>query len=229
VGGWKSIARPNDFRSVFTARRTTPSSPPPRLMTPRPPSRRGRGTRPDSREAARAWPASRRSPVERRAGVARSRSREEPSSWAPVLQGVGSAYVSYYPDLAIPGAVETVGSFAELAVKSGVPRLVLLASRGEAEAEHAEQAVRESGAELTILRSTWFARRTSARTTGGTRCWAGRSRSRPERCRSPSSTPTTSPTSPSRPANEALAIVQPTGVEAVTYGPPRFVPARSGV
>jgi uncharacterized protein YbjT (DUF2867 family) len=52
--------------------------------------------------------------------------------------------------------VETVGAFAELAVQSGVPRLVLLAGRGEAEAEHAEQAVRDSGADLTILRSAWF-------------------------------------------------------------------------
>jgi uncharacterized protein YbjT (DUF2867 family) len=82
---------------------------------------------------------------------------EDPRTWAPVLDGMGSVYVSYYPDLAIPGAVQTVGSFAELAVKSGVPRVVLLAGRGEPEAEQAEDAVRDSGAELTIVRSTWFA------------------------------------------------------------------------
>jgi uncharacterized protein YbjT (DUF2867 family) len=82
---------------------------------------------------------------------------EDRSTWAPALQGVGSVYVSYYPDIAVPGAVETVGSFAELAVKSGTPRLVLLAGRGEPEAELAEQAVRDTGADLTILRSTWFA------------------------------------------------------------------------
>jgi uncharacterized protein YbjT (DUF2867 family) len=82
---------------------------------------------------------------------------EDRSTWPPVLEGVRSAFVSYYPDLALPGAVETVGSFAELAVESGVPRLVLLAGRGEPEAERAEDAVRESGAELTIVRSTWFA------------------------------------------------------------------------
>ena len=70
---------------------------------------------------------------------------------------MGSVYVSYYPDLAVPGAVETVGAFAEMAVRHGVPRLVLLAGRGEPEAEQAEQAVRDSGAELTIVRSTWFA------------------------------------------------------------------------
>ena len=82
---------------------------------------------------------------------------EDPRTWAPALQGVESVYVSYYPDLAVPGAVETVGSFAELSVKSGVPRLVLLAGRGEPEAELAEQAVRDTGAEVTIVRSTWFA------------------------------------------------------------------------
>jgi uncharacterized protein YbjT (DUF2867 family) len=82
---------------------------------------------------------------------------EDGSTWGPVLEGVGAAYVSYYPDLAVPGAVETVGSFAELAVGSGVRRLVRLAGRGEPDAEQAEDAVRESGAELPILRSTWFA------------------------------------------------------------------------
>ena len=91
-----------------------------------------------------------------------SRSSETPfdwddrSTWAPVLEGVGSAYVAHYGD-AIPGAAETLGSFADLAVKSGVPRLVLLSGRGEEEAERAERAVRDSGAELTVLRSTWFA------------------------------------------------------------------------
>jgi uncharacterized protein YbjT (DUF2867 family) len=82
---------------------------------------------------------------------------ENRSTWAPVLEGVRAAYVSYSPDLAVPGAAETVGSFAELAVQSGVRRLVLLAGRGEPEAEHGEDAVRDSGADLTIVRSTWFA------------------------------------------------------------------------
>lgn len=81
---------------------------------------------------------------------------EDRSTWDPVLEGVESAYVSHYWD-AIPGAAKTVGSFARLAVASGVPRLVLLSGRGEAEAERVEQAVRDAGAELTVLRSTWFA------------------------------------------------------------------------
>ena len=78
------------------------------------------------------------------------------ASWAPALRDVRSVYVSYYPDLACPGAVEAVGSFAELAVSLGIRRQVLLAGRGEAEAEAAERAVRDTGSDLTVLRSTWF-------------------------------------------------------------------------
>jgi uncharacterized protein YbjT (DUF2867 family) len=81
---------------------------------------------------------------------------DDRSTWAPVLEGVGSAYVSHYWDV-LPGAAETLGAFADLAVESGVPRLVLLSGRGEEEAERGAQAVRDSGAELTVLHSTWFA------------------------------------------------------------------------
>ena len=86
---------------------------------------------------------------------------EDEATWEPALQNVGSVYVTYYPDLAVPGSVEAVRSFAELAVESRVGRLVLLSGRGEPEAERAELALQEvvhasAGAEWTILRSTWF-------------------------------------------------------------------------
>jgi uncharacterized protein YbjT (DUF2867 family) len=81
---------------------------------------------------------------------------EDRSTWAPVLEGMEAVYISYYPDVAVPGARETVSSFAELAVKGGASRLVLLAGRGEPEADLTEQAVRDSGADWTILRPTWF-------------------------------------------------------------------------
>ena len=81
---------------------------------------------------------------------------DDPDTWTPALEGIGSVYLSYYPDLALPGAVDATRSFADLAVNSGVSRLTLLSGRGEPEAERAEQAVRATGAELTILRSTWF-------------------------------------------------------------------------
>src|SRR5215208_7303536 len=81
---------------------------------------------------------------------------EDRTTWAPALRGVGSVYVSYYPDLAVPGAVASVRMFAELAVEAGVRRLVLLSGRGEEEAQRAELAVQEAGAEWTILRSSFF-------------------------------------------------------------------------
>ncbi|HYZ27522.1 MAG TPA: NmrA family NAD(P)-binding protein [Thermoleophilaceae bacterium] len=81
---------------------------------------------------------------------------EDRSTWAPALDGAGSVYLTYYPDLALPGAVDAAGAFAELAVRMDVPRLVLLSGRGEPEAERAEEAVRDTGAELTVVRSTWF-------------------------------------------------------------------------
>ena len=79
------------------------------------------------------------------------------TTWAPALHGVGSAYISYYPDVSFPGAADRVGAFAKMAVASGGRRLVLLSGRGEPDAEPSEQAVRDSGAEWTILRSSWFA------------------------------------------------------------------------
>ncbi|GII79447.1 NmrA family transcriptional regulator [Sphaerisporangium rufum] len=78
------------------------------------------------------------------------------ATWAPVLRDAGAVYISYYPDLAVPGAPETVGAFAEMAVASGVSRLVLLSGRGEDEAQAAEKLVQDAGADWTILRSSWF-------------------------------------------------------------------------
>jgi uncharacterized protein YbjT (DUF2867 family) len=53
-------------------------------------------------------------------------------------------------------AADAVGDFASLAVKSGVRRLVLLSGRAEEGALLGEQALRDSAADWTILRSTWF-------------------------------------------------------------------------
>ena len=75
------------------------------------------------------------------------------ATWEPALQGVGAVYVAYHPDAAFPGAAKTVGAFAELAVRCGVTRLVLLADRGASEAERCEGVVRESGAEWTVVRT----------------------------------------------------------------------------
>jgi uncharacterized protein YbjT (DUF2867 family) len=81
---------------------------------------------------------------------------EDPTTWAPALDGVHAAYITYYPDLAFPGAADRVGAFAELAVARGVERLVLLSGRGEAGAKDAEERVQASGAAWTIVRCAFF-------------------------------------------------------------------------
>ncbi|MFF1476439.1 NmrA family NAD(P)-binding protein [Streptomyces sp. NPDC058301] len=79
------------------------------------------------------------------------------STWGPALAGADAAYVTYYPDLAAPGAVEAMRIFGGLAVEHGVRRLVLLSGRGEPAAAVAEDALRDSVADLTVVRAAFFA------------------------------------------------------------------------
>lgn len=81
----------------------------------------------------------------------------DPKGWTPVLEGVKAAYVCYYPDLSVPSATSAIQSFTDLAVSSGVRRLVLLSGRGEPQAQRCEEIVRRSGVEWTLLRASWFA------------------------------------------------------------------------
>jgi uncharacterized protein YbjT (DUF2867 family) len=81
---------------------------------------------------------------------------EDRATWGPALAGVSAVYVSYYPDLAVPGAPEAVGALAEQAREQGVERLVLLSGRGEEEAQRAEQVVQATGVEWTVVRCSWF-------------------------------------------------------------------------
>jgi uncharacterized protein YbjT (DUF2867 family) len=81
---------------------------------------------------------------------------EDQTTWAPALQDVESVYVSFYPDVAFPGAAEAIRSFTRLAISKGVRRLVLLSGRGEEEAQSCERVVQKSGAEWTIVRASWF-------------------------------------------------------------------------
>ena len=81
---------------------------------------------------------------------------EDTATWAPALQGARAAYVSYFPDIAVPGAPEAVAELARIAVQGGTRRLVLLSGRGEEEALRAETELRDSGADWTIVRCSWF-------------------------------------------------------------------------
>jgi uncharacterized protein YbjT (DUF2867 family) len=82
---------------------------------------------------------------------------EDPATWAPALRGASAVYVSYFPDLAVPGAAEAVTAVAELAVAAGAGRIVLLSGRGEEEAQRAERAVFEVFPDATVVRCSWFA------------------------------------------------------------------------
>lgn len=78
------------------------------------------------------------------------------TTWQPALQGVKKLYLSFQPDLAVPGAIDTVERFCRQAVNSGVQKIVLLSGRGEDEARQAEDVVKNSGVNWTVLRASWF-------------------------------------------------------------------------
>lgn len=79
------------------------------------------------------------------------------STWPAALDGVRAVYLSYFPDLTAPGAVDTVRRVSASAVHAGVHRLVLLSGRGEPEAQQAEKVVLDAGVDATIVRSAFFA------------------------------------------------------------------------
>jgi uncharacterized protein YbjT (DUF2867 family) len=79
---------------------------------------------------------------------------DDRSTWAPALDGATAVYISYFPDLAAPGAAETVGELARVAAPR---KLVLLSGRGEPEAQEAERRVLEASPDATIVRCSWFA------------------------------------------------------------------------
>jgi uncharacterized protein YbjT (DUF2867 family) len=80
----------------------------------------------------------------------------QPGTWNAALAGVTAAYITYAPDLAIPGATDAIRQFVTRAKAHGVRRLVLLSGRGEEEAQACERIVQQAGVEWTIVRASWF-------------------------------------------------------------------------
>ncbi|WP_316367724.1 ester cyclase [Candidatus Thiodiazotropha sp. CDECU1] len=80
----------------------------------------------------------------------------DPSTWNAVLERVTTAYITYAPDLAIPGATDSIRRFVDQAVAQGVKRLVLLSGRGEEEAQACERIIQQAGVEWTVVRASWF-------------------------------------------------------------------------
>ena len=79
-----------------------------------------------------------------------------PQTWDAALSGVHAVYLSFYPDLAMPGAAGTVAAFVDRARAHGVRRLVLLSGRGEPQAQVSEETVQRSGLSWTVVRASWF-------------------------------------------------------------------------
>ena len=81
---------------------------------------------------------------------------DHPTTWPQALAGMDKVYISYYPDLAVPGAYEAIQGLVEAAKAAGVKKLVLLSGKGEREAERCEEVVANSGLDYTLVRASWF-------------------------------------------------------------------------
>ena len=77
-------------------------------------------------------------------------------TWDAALEGVTSAYITYLPDLVIPGAAEAMRAFVTRATARGVERMVLLSGRGEEEGYVCERILQDADVEWTIIRAGWF-------------------------------------------------------------------------
>ena len=105
---------------------------------------------------------------------------EDRATWAPALDGVGSAYISYYPDIAVPGrSRERSASFADAGRRERrhAARAAVRARRARGGARRAGRARLGRRADGPTLEAG--STRTSARTTSSTWCWTARSPFRP--------------------------------------------------
>ena len=102
--------------------------------------------------------------LEQRGYTVRKGSRSEnpsfdwhnPENWPELLQGIHSIYVTYQPDLAVPGASDAIRHLMDVASKKNVKKVVILSGKGEVEAQKCEQIVANSGLDYTLVRASWF-------------------------------------------------------------------------
>ncbi|WP_109301436.1 NmrA family NAD(P)-binding protein [Aquimarina sp. AU474] len=80
----------------------------------------------------------------------------QPENWSHSLVGMDKVYITYQPDLAVPGALDAIERLTKEAQKAAVKKLVLLSGKGEKEAQLCEQVVIHSGIDYTIVRASWF-------------------------------------------------------------------------
>jgi len=78
------------------------------------------------------------------------------ATWDECIEGVSKIYINYAPDLAMPGATDSISELVRRARVAGVKHLVLLSGRGEEEAQACEAIIQASGIDWTIVRASWF-------------------------------------------------------------------------
>ena len=79
------------------------------------------------------------------------------STWPAALDGIDRAYITFQPDIAVPGAAPIFEAFAIAAAEHGLERLVLLSGRNEPAAEACERILLESGVNTAVVRCSFFA------------------------------------------------------------------------
>ncbi|MCD9016590.1 SDR family oxidoreductase [Parachryseolinea silvisoli] len=77
-------------------------------------------------------------------------------TWQPAMEGVQAMYITFQPDLAVPGSVEAIHALTQMAKQNNVQQVVLLSGRGETEAQLCEKVVIDTGMRWTIVRASWF-------------------------------------------------------------------------
>ena len=81
---------------------------------------------------------------------------QNPSTWDAALEGIDKIYITFQPDLAVPGAFDAIQGLTQKAKEKGVKKLVILSGKGETEAEKCETLVINSGLDYTVIRASWF-------------------------------------------------------------------------
>ncbi|TRZ43982.1 NmrA family NAD(P)-binding protein [Robertkochia solimangrovi] len=80
----------------------------------------------------------------------------KPENWSAAINGMSRIYITYQPDLAVPGAIRAIEQLIIVAKQANIQKLVLLSGKGEREAELCEQVIIRSGINYTIIRASWF-------------------------------------------------------------------------
>nr|WP_299388017.1 NmrA family NAD(P)-binding protein [Allomuricauda sp.] len=81
---------------------------------------------------------------------------DQPETWGKAMEGMDKMYITFQPDLAVPGALQAIEGLMEEAKRQNIQKVVLLSGKGEVEAERSEQVVINSGVAHTIVRASWF-------------------------------------------------------------------------